>query len=388
MATITAMPGGARADARISESDVFYQRGLGLCGSEILRGTTLEVVQFLLLMGQYLQGTQKSVQAWTVHGLAVKAALQLGLHSRNASKSFPPLEQETRKRTWYGCVVLDRTLSMTFGRPSSIPDYYVRLELPSKRDFEKSSAFVDDETSYLSVSFFNSTITLYKQLWNILDLLYGQNIGCDTPLSVSETVAHIFSMEQHLFTWERSLHPSLQLVSTTILNQMPLDQTFPSPQYFSWKFRVILTLRYLNLRVLLHRPVLVKFIAASRYPDRDPQDLKILQQIGMNSMQIVTESAMEIIDIVSRVVLEPGWKQTFNAAVVLIGAVWVYRDTALCNTSMTAQAKKVQQYPARAVMALSKLDHGNRLIDRCRYSLEQFNKMLVDPGKFPFQNGS
>lgn len=48
---------------------------------------------------------------------------------------------------------------------------------------------------------------------------------------------------------------------------------------------------------------------------------------------------------------------------------------------MTAQAKKVQQYPARAVTALSKLDDGNRLIDRCRYSLEQFNKILVDPGK-------
>jgi hypothetical protein len=72
----------------------------------------------------------------------------------------------------------------------------------------------------------------------------------------------------------------------------------------------------------------------------------------------------------------------FNAAVVLIGAVWVYRDTALCNASMTAQAKKVQQYPARAVTALSKLDDGNRLIDRCRYSLEQFNKILVHPGKF------
>lgn len=43
MATITATPGGAKADTRISESDVFYQRGLGLCGSEILRGTTLEV---------------------------------------------------------------------------------------------------------------------------------------------------------------------------------------------------------------------------------------------------------------------------------------------------------------------------------------------------------
>lgn len=43
MATITAVPEGSRADSRIAESDVFYQRGLGLCGREILRGTTLEV---------------------------------------------------------------------------------------------------------------------------------------------------------------------------------------------------------------------------------------------------------------------------------------------------------------------------------------------------------
>jgi hypothetical protein len=66
------------------------------------------IVQFLLIMGQYLQGTQKSVQAWSIHGLTVKAAFQLGLHSSVASKRFSPFEQEIRKRTWYGCVVLDR----------------------------------------------------------------------------------------------------------------------------------------------------------------------------------------------------------------------------------------------------------------------------------------
>lgn len=66
------------------------------------------VVQFLLLTCQYLQGTPMSVQTWTTHGLAVKAALSIGLHSRNASRKFSPLEQEMRKRTWYGCVVLDR----------------------------------------------------------------------------------------------------------------------------------------------------------------------------------------------------------------------------------------------------------------------------------------
>jgi hypothetical protein len=66
-------------------------------------------------MGQYLQGTQKSVQAWTVHGLAVKAALQLGLHSKDASRAFSRLDKETRLRTWFGCVLLDRSV----GKPQS-----------------------------------------------------------------------------------------------------------------------------------------------------------------------------------------------------------------------------------------------------------------------------
>jgi hypothetical protein len=59
-------------------------------------------------MGQYLQGTQKSIQTWTIHGLAVKAAFQLGLHSSEASKRLSPLEREIRKRVWFGCIVLDR----------------------------------------------------------------------------------------------------------------------------------------------------------------------------------------------------------------------------------------------------------------------------------------
>ncbi|KAJ5714910.1 Transcription factor [Penicillium malachiteum] len=389
MSTITSGPNGTKADSRIAESDVFYQRGLGLCGGELLRGTTLEVVQFLLLMGQYLQGTQKSVQAWTVHGLAVKAALQLGLHSVHASRTFNPLEQETRKRTWYGCVVLDRTLSMTFGRPAAIPDSYVKLELPSKRQFEKSSAFVDDETSYLSVSFFNATITLYKNLWSVIDSLYGQNIGCDPPLPVSETVSHIFNMEQSLFSWERSLPSTLLMINKTTLYDIPQEK-LSDFQYFSWKFRVILTLRYLNLRVLLHRPVLVKFITASRSQHQDPQDINLLHQIGMNSLEICTASAMETIDIIHQVVSDPGWKQsllgawwfslyyTFNAALVTLGAVWVYQDTALGNASMAEKAKKVREYPSRAVAALARLDDGNRLIDRCRAFLEKFTNALVD----------
>jgi hypothetical protein len=141
-------------------------------------------------------------------------------------------------------------------------------------------------------------------------------------------MSHIFSMEHQLLSWERSLPQPLQLVSTASLDQIPQQESSDS-QYFSWKFRIILTLRYLNLRVLLHRPVLVKFISASRSPDRDSQDLKLLQQIGMNSMQICTESAMEIIDIVHRVVSGPGWKQS------LLGAWWFSLYYSKCLHSWT-----------------------------------------------------
>lgn len=65
-------------------------------------------VQLLLLMSQYLQGSEHSVETWNIHGLAVKAAYQLGLHSSKALQRYPPLEREIRKRTWYGCVMLDR----------------------------------------------------------------------------------------------------------------------------------------------------------------------------------------------------------------------------------------------------------------------------------------
>ncbi|GAB1193513.1 hypothetical protein APSETT444_002734 [Aspergillus pseudonomiae] len=271
MAVITTTPGGSPANVRIAESDIFYQRSLSLCGKEILRGTTLEVVQYLLLMGQYLQGTQKSVQAWTVHGLAVKAALQLGLHSKDASRAFPRLEQETRLRTWFGCVVLDRTLSMTFGRPAAIPNSYVKLELPG------------------------------SDICKAIDLLYGQNLGCDPPLPIGEAVAHVFSLEQELFSWERQLPDAMRLINSDGVEEA--HQVAASDYDFAaLRFRIILTLRYANYRLLLHRPILVRFLDACGGSQSDPQQLQLLRQLGLSSMQICADSTMQIIDLVYDIV--------------------------------------------------------------------------------------
>lgn len=124
IATSLHTEGDLPAGTRIQESDIYFQRANGLCDRDSKRNASLEMgmswlracvhvltretVQYLLILGQYLQGTQKSVQAWTTHGLAISAAFQLGLHSPEANRRFPLLESEIRKRTWYGCILLDR----------------------------------------------------------------------------------------------------------------------------------------------------------------------------------------------------------------------------------------------------------------------------------------
>lgn len=88
------------------------------------------------------------------------------------------------------------------------------------------------------------------------------------------------------------------------------------PQFHSLKFSVILTLRYLHLRILLHRPVLVKFIDACGKGGIDAHEESLLRQIGSNSMQICMECAMSIIDIIHEVVHSSGWQKG------LLGAWW------------------------------------------------------------------
>lgn len=65
-------------------------------------------VQALLLMSQYRSGTHDPDDAWYLGGTAVRAAIQLGLHSSTPREDFSPLDNEVKKRTWYTCIITDR----------------------------------------------------------------------------------------------------------------------------------------------------------------------------------------------------------------------------------------------------------------------------------------
>lgn len=294
-------------------------------------------------MCQYLQGTQKSVQTWITHGLAVKVAMQLGLHSSEASRGRPPLEQEIRKRTWFACVTLDRTLSMTFGRPPNVLENHVKFDLPVPYSSIDPESGVDklDETG---VSFFNSTISLYRVMSSIIELLYEQNLGHGMSMSASETVACVFKLENELVQWQRiscrpGVLPATELpaaITTAVASAVGVpsnedDNLVPASWWplYDLRLRVIITLRYNNLRILLHRPILTSLLMGAVADETRTDGVSIIQQVGASSVQACTRSAKEIISIISLIVHSEG------PARGLLGAWWfsLYYSMWECNGS-------------------------------------------------------
>ncbi|KAJ5094815.1 Zn(II)2Cys6 transcription factor [Penicillium angulare] len=104
-------------------------------------------------MEAYLEGTTSSSLAWTLHGLAVKGAYQLGLHVMS-SRSLSATDREVRRRSWYWCVMNDRFLSVTYGRPPLIPLSHVRVEASPYLPFSS----VSSQTTVSSLAYFDATM--------------------------------------------------------------------------------------------------------------------------------------------------------------------------------------------------------------------------------------
>lgn len=72
---------------------------------------TLQLVQAMLLMTQFLMGTGHTHKAWGVVGMAVRTCIQLGLHraADSGMAIFPkPIHREIVRRVYHGALMLER----------------------------------------------------------------------------------------------------------------------------------------------------------------------------------------------------------------------------------------------------------------------------------------
>ncbi len=246
-----------------------------------------------------------------------------------------------------------RTLCMTFGRPPTIPNEYMKLELPVNQSLEKiamattiGNAAITGEgpTQSDTVCFYIATMyvfstpsggcwkplthfgldrQLYYVLGDIISQLYGSNIDADPCLSVPTMLERSIALEQKLMSWKRNLFVQLQ--------RRPWDTLDPDGvSVSSWdpvfdRLSVIITLRYLNARILLHRPVLSAFLrkraalyrmsgggAGGGARQSEEEEDPFFHDLSDNSINICERSAMEIVQIVYKTSRPPA----------LLGAWW------------------------------------------------------------------
>lgn len=189
----------------------------------------LDLVQLLLLMGFYLQSTERFSKCWNITGLAIRSAQNMGLQlsphdaRRQGYLTSCPTQREAemRVRVWYGCVLLDREISTLFGRASMIRGDQLRLRLPEAIDDEYLSEEIATRNSQpadrpSALELFIQTIKLYA----ILDQIWDQDR--EAPKSVAGTPRHdslpysmadvqpLLDLDTTIMDWRDSLPPHLQ----------------------------------------------------------------------------------------------------------------------------------------------------------------------------------
>lgn len=133
--------------------------------------------------------------------------------------------------------------------------------------------------------------TLYSITDRVIHDLHGCNLGSSEPTPCADMVSSIIQVGQQLSRW-RALQPA----SMGIIEPDDLCHAEDDPK--GWKFRVVLTLRFHNLRILAHRPILDRYLEKKGTIEQTPEDLSILSQFGHLGMTTCLQSAEKIISIV------------------------------------------------------------------------------------------
>ena len=261
----------------------FFKRAKTLVFSGLLQAGSIELVQALLLMGQYLHGSLELNNCWTVVGLAIRTAQGLGLHLDRGKLVADVVEHEVRKRVWWGCFIFDRVLSMKVGRPPTIHDGPgIKVGLPLAVDDEY---LVNNEAGGgppvqppgipSKLDFINQVIPLCRLLERILDTLYSGNESCPSGqrnppkqnvTDIPNLLAVAIQLEGDLDAWEQALPAHLHFDSqvqgwhferqrNTLLMRYVVIATL-----FSLASGLFTSIRLLSCRLLVHRKVLLTYI--------------------------------------------------------------------------------------------------------------------------------
>ncbi|KAH0848165.1 C6 transcription factor [Fonsecaea pedrosoi] len=328
---------------RISSGEVFYKRAVAHFDLEFLQFRSVHTVQCFLLLAQYLQSTSEPQQCWLFTSLAIRIAQSLGLDLPSTSAQTPNgTPNDFLRKVWHGCVLMDRTLAMTLGRPGIItPQAAASVPRPHPHPGSRECSCHRDlcvfEPSAPDLHFFIESLQLYENMSETLAALYSPTsvdasgpedsyspyFGGSTGAKAAGTV---LEMDSKYWIWRRRLPLHLQY---------PPDSSFGCTNMIHGRQAKVLYLRDCHIRTLLFRPVLSRFCTASQNDQEfSASEDGLARKLALQCSIMCVKSALDTVDLFGRVHAEcrlellddllPAWWYSifylYTAATVLVAA--------------------------------------------------------------------
>ena len=138
-------------------------------------------------------------------------------------------------------------------------------------------------------------------------------------------ITKLYTIEGSLIDWESMLPGGLSIIQPNEVAQRLAQDEPASPSHLALKLQMVLTLRYLNVRLLLHRAVLLRVLSTNGEAGSVDHEAALLQHIGPNSTKTCLDSAVHTLDLVHATVTSPGSHKE------VLGAWWfsLYYSTLL-----------------------------------------------------------
>ncbi|KAI1028546.1 hypothetical protein LB503_002099 [Fusarium chuoi] len=226
--------------SRLSQelSKKYFRKSRMLLG-DVFEVCSLESAQTLLLMSLYCQNSLKPHACYMYCGHAVRTALAIGIARETPSNSIE--DRKAARRTWWCIYSHEIDMSCSAGRRDSLgkPRNY-QIDLPHiKGQHVVISNQPDLENC--SAAMINEMVHFAAVLRRISKELYYDSKG----LTLQQKSAVAKELDRLLDDWKAKLPSYLDFTAVSFREQE-----------WAAKQKLVLHLRYLNARIVLHRPFL------------------------------------------------------------------------------------------------------------------------------------
>ncbi|KAF4951217.1 hypothetical protein FGADI_7622 [Fusarium gaditjirri] len=226
--------------SRLSQelSKKYFRKSRMLLG-DVFEVCSLESAQTLLLMSLYCQNSLKPHACYMYCGHAVRTALAIGIARETPSNSIE--DRRAARRTWWCIYSHEIDMSCSAGRRDSLgkPRNY-QIDLPHIRGQEPTTSSQPDLEN-CSSAMINEMVHFAAVLRRISKELYYDSKG----LTLLQKSAVAKELDRLLDDWKSKLPTYLDFTATSFREQE-----------WAAKQKLVLHLRYLNARIVLHRPFL------------------------------------------------------------------------------------------------------------------------------------